>query len=344
MIVPIANIFGFLGSLLGSSINAQAQREINQQNLDFAREMWQNQVDYADKVWQRESDWNSPAQALQRIKDAGLNPNLLYGQGVQASGATPTSQQPRPTSVDLKAPQVDFNSAAALGLQSKLVDAQSENLRAEAIKNLSAAAGQDISNQILGETGMDTAKGELKRLLNEVRLQEAEYNYKSDLYPLEIQGKKLDNLVKDFNSKKLDEELKWLPAQLRQNYIATIANIAEAKSRTKLNYSTIALQAQQQKVMSATISKLMAETNLTYEQASYISKNYQLAVYNGETDRLGKIYNFVEKFVPSGETGNIWKILGSSNNFVNSTLTPVVNDDSWRFSTRSKRYGKGSYR
>lgn len=330
-------------ALLGGALNVAAQKKINKQNIDFAREMFDKQTEYADKVWQREADWNSPAQALQRLKDAGLNPNLIYGQGVQASGVTPTSQQPKPSSVDLKAPQVDFGSAMALGLQSKLVDAQSENLRAEAIKNLSAAAGQDISNSILGETGMDTAKGELKRLLNEVKLQEAEYNYKKDLFPIEIQGKKLDNLVKDFNSKKLDEELKWLPKQLRANYLKSIADIAEAKSRTNLNYSTIALQAQQQKVMSATVGKLVAETNMTYQQAEFIAKNYQLAVYNGETERLGKIYNFVEKFVPSGETGNIWKILGSSQNFVNSTLTPVVNDESWRFSTRSERY-KGSFR
>lgn len=91
-------LFDGLLSLFGTSMNnktqsniaardRQLQREENEKTRQFNRELaeWQNNMNI--EQWQRERaaaiedrDYNSPAAQMQRFEQAGLNPNLLYGQ------------------------------------------------------------------------------------------------------------------------------------------------------------------------------------------------------------------------------------------------------------------------
>lgn len=45
------------------------------------KKAWKRSVAHEQKVWERDSAYNSPAAQMQRLKEAGLNPNLMYGQG-----------------------------------------------------------------------------------------------------------------------------------------------------------------------------------------------------------------------------------------------------------------------
>lgn len=70
--------------------------------LKAQKELAQYQFDLNQKQWQAENEYNSPVQQMQRLQDAGLNPNLVYGN----SGVTgnTTTNGPR-----YEAPKVDRN-------------------------------------------------------------------------------------------------------------------------------------------------------------------------------------------------------------------------------------------
>lgn len=54
------------GWLLDQSLNFLGQYNANQANID---------------LWKKQADWNSPVNQMKRLAEAGLNPNLVYGNG-----------------------------------------------------------------------------------------------------------------------------------------------------------------------------------------------------------------------------------------------------------------------
>ena len=60
-------------SLLGSAINRSSQSSANRQNFELAK--YQNAWNL--QQWNRENEYNHPAMQMARLKQAGLNPNLV---------------------------------------------------------------------------------------------------------------------------------------------------------------------------------------------------------------------------------------------------------------------------
>lgn len=59
----------------------------NRANRKHAIKMMDKQRNWALEDWHMQNEYNSPRAQMQRLQEAGLNPNLVYGQGVQgASG------------------------------------------------------------------------------------------------------------------------------------------------------------------------------------------------------------------------------------------------------------------
>ena len=92
--MPIGAIVGGLGSLAGSMIGANAQRQANIQNMQLAKYQnnWQtaeNEKAYARSVemWNMQNQYNSPTAQMSRLRQAGLNPNLVHGSGVTGNSA-----------------------------------------------------------------------------------------------------------------------------------------------------------------------------------------------------------------------------------------------------------------
>lgn len=77
----IGSVVSGIGSLIGQDIgnkNAlEAVDRMNSGNMALAEYQYQTNLD----MWNRQNEYNSPVQQMQRLKDAGLNPNLMYGQG-----------------------------------------------------------------------------------------------------------------------------------------------------------------------------------------------------------------------------------------------------------------------
>lgn len=86
---------GILGSIIGSISNAS----INRANIENAWKMAQWNYDKNLEQWNRENAYNSPEQQMERLRAAGLNPNLVYGNGsaVQTAAHSPQMNAQAPT-------------------------------------------------------------------------------------------------------------------------------------------------------------------------------------------------------------------------------------------------------
>lgn len=72
---------------MSSGLFANAQ---NKRMMRFQREMYDRQRQDALSDWDRQNLYNSPSEQMRRLQEAGLNPNLMYGQGSTGeSSATP---------------------------------------------------------------------------------------------------------------------------------------------------------------------------------------------------------------------------------------------------------------
>ena len=96
IVAGVGSLFGGLGS---SAMNNKAVQDTNKANMEIAKYQAQWQQQENEKAYQRslnmwnlQNEYNSPTQQMARIRAAGLNPNLVYGNGVTGNSAGSTPQ------------------------------------------------------------------------------------------------------------------------------------------------------------------------------------------------------------------------------------------------------------
>lgn len=83
----VGGVLGGLAAIPATLIQNAQQKKMQQREFDYNTEMWNNANHY-----------NSPEMQMARLKDAGLNPNLVYGNGSvtgNTSTQTPKYQAPQ---------------------------------------------------------------------------------------------------------------------------------------------------------------------------------------------------------------------------------------------------------
>lgn len=138
-----AGIIAGVGSLLGSGINAIAQNRANRQNLKLAQyqNAWQSaENDKAFKnnvlMWNMQNAYNSPTAQMSRLRQAGLNPNLVYGSGVTGNSAGSAPQyEPikvqRATMEPYRGWNLGLSDAVSTYMAARQNKAQIENMEAQ---------------------------------------------------------------------------------------------------------------------------------------------------------------------------------------------------------------------
>lgn len=81
MPITLASIIPAVGSIVGGLVDSfSTHRNVSKQsehNLALADRQYGHQLD----MWQKMNEYNAPAMQMKRFKEAGLNPNLIYGKG-----------------------------------------------------------------------------------------------------------------------------------------------------------------------------------------------------------------------------------------------------------------------
>lgn len=111
-----SNAFDLGSSVLGTGANIISTAMTNRAN----ERMQQQQNAWNLEQWERNNAYNSPAAQMQRLKAAGINPDLMYGQN--AGGATGNSPAPAPGTQPI--PKQPFRVDPYLTAQLKLLASQ----------------------------------------------------------------------------------------------------------------------------------------------------------------------------------------------------------------------------
>ena len=203
-------------STLGTIFTNKQQANAAQRSYDIQR-----RDSLAD--WKMQNDYNSPQMQMQRFKEAGLNPNLIYKQTNEAAPVRSTNYD----TPKFNAPTPDLNMIGAVMGQNadiKLKEAQTNNLSKQ-----NTVIEQDAllrQAQTAGEIARTTANSDANRRANELQkysLQAAEQNLRKT--DVDISKTKLDMLLgfrNDWrqtlaNSKSLEEANARIASMAIQN-------------------------------------------------------------------------------------------------------------------------------
>lgn len=141
---------GMLNSTIQNASNVYLTARSKTKDRQFAEKMYNKQVEDNRRNWELANEYNLPSAQVQRLKDANLNPYLMYGNGASGlvsqsvESASPSVSYSQPAKFD---PQVAFGTAL-LRAQIDNLDAQTEKIRTESDLNRSRTLAQNISNYI----------------------------------------------------------------------------------------------------------------------------------------------------------------------------------------------------
>lgn len=97
-------IIGAAAGIAGGAINAASTGNQNRASRDFSLNMYKIQKQDNLDFWNMQNSYNSPQAQMQRLQQAGLNPNLVYGGSGNSGSASPIST-PDVKMPDFRAPQ-----------------------------------------------------------------------------------------------------------------------------------------------------------------------------------------------------------------------------------------------
>jgi hypothetical protein len=143
-------LIGGLGNIVGGLFgNRSRKREA------------QRQRDFSESMWNRQNAYNTPAMQMKRLKEAGLNPALMYGQGTtgNAEKALPYQQ------AQIESVGANFAQATAAGAQASIANSQAKlnnaNAAYQGIAGAVKAKEFGLAKEIAGYT-MDNLTADTK--------------------------------------------------------------------------------------------------------------------------------------------------------------------------------------
>lgn len=268
MIVPFSNIatalIGAGASLLGSAISGAFNLGSNNKSFKQSKELMQLQNSMNLENWNRNNAYNSPSEQIKRLRSAGINPDLFYGNGANGivpaeSPSTGLGSAPSPASI-----HSDFGESTMNGMlmahQMKLLD--SEANKNEAITEQTNAQTPWISqlnaSQLnLNESNIKLINESVEKIRSESELikvnkdiqsrvndmEKILYNAKveTQLTELGASAEQAKTIIKLF-AQRYNLELQNLVSQSYNNYAqgkSAIENASTARYNASVNaYST----------------------------------------------------------------------------------------------------------
>lgn len=192
--------------------------------------------------WHLENAYNSPIAQVARFKSAGLNPNLIYGDGgamaaanspaMQIEGSNAAAPAAAPYS-EIPAIGGNFAEVAGLGIQQMLASAQARKLDADTLNSLKDLDFKDASFDL--------------------RLDEIAEGIANTVADTDLKGSQSENVAVDTEGKKIANEI---ADATKQTQIDDAAQTLENKRREGWNLEKMGQQ------IDAAINKMNMETAL----------------------------------------------------------------------------------
>lgn len=192
-------------------LNASSVQKTNQRQQDYNQQLYEKQRADALADWNMQNAYNSPAQQMQRFKEAGLNPNLIYGQMTNAPVVRSTDAK----APDFVAPRIDTNSVGNILGTYMNVRQQDLNLKKE-------------------QAAIDLLQEQTKGVTLENQRKEAILPYSGDAAEIKnrLMNAQIDDVLASMTSKRLQSSLYGIQAERIQEEIKTLIQNREWQNLT----------------------------------------------------------------------------------------------------------------
>lgn len=176
----IDGILGAGSNLITSRTQSRTAKYNTDRTIQANKELAEYQFSKNLEMWNKGNAYDSPEAQMERLKAAGLNPNLIYGTGNvtgNSSGTLPQYNAPT-VKYDYKAP-VDWGSVMSGFQDVQLKQAQIDNVKAQTEatqamadlrlldKDYTEAIQTDRATRYITETQAKTAENQMKTLKGE---------------------------------------------------------------------------------------------------------------------------------------------------------------------------------
>lgn len=288
-------IIGAAGSLLGSGFNAISQSNTNRQNWKLAQyQAEQNRIlqgnanSFNERMISQQNEYNSPSAQMARMKEAGLNPNLMYGQGTVGNQTSAPSMKPIP----YQAPKMQSYTGWNLGLSDAVSQFQQMVMQKQQLKNMA-------SQRDAVEAGIDTERIKQANILQST----ARSKYDLDL-ARDLRNSVLSTAKSNADAAYYDAETKRLPHQsftFDGKNSQTVAQQLVFNALKQSDYKNQLSQAQ--------LSNLTAATRRLIQTADIEKFDQDLYISTGLTKRDALYTRLIRAAMEGlGMTGSIDKI------------------------------------
>ena len=123
-----------IGSFFGNKSNRKQSAEAFERESKFAREERLAQQQWIEQMYEKNNSYNSPVAQMQRLKDAGLNPDLMYSRGDVGNATAPEAPAQAPTPRYNVIPTNTYGQTAQIAADAGLKAAQARLASSESKK------------------------------------------------------------------------------------------------------------------------------------------------------------------------------------------------------------------
>ena len=236
------------GDVVSTGLNALFTGMTNRRQRKWSESMYDKQYNDNINFWKMQNEYNSPQAQMQRFEQAGLNRNLIYGQGNSGNAGSISTPDVQP--VQYRSP--DFsgvgNAASKIGLYQdyQIKQAQLDGMKLDnesrAIRNVTAGfqqqmTGIDYNEKVwrnenkLYETQADKLRADLDQVRQNTKYTGDENQRKKDMHSGNLQQQvqtrlltmqqnaktqaEVDQIRQAIKNLKLDESIKEREDKMR---------------------------------------------------------------------------------------------------------------------------------
>lgn len=280
------------GSLVSFGLNRLSQdHAFNQQ-----KELQRQAQDYNTLMFHMANAYNSPMAQMNRFKQAGLNPNLIYGQAAGNASAPSINAGSAPSPA--QAPAISMLESAQVGLvnaQKKNIEADTANKEADTV-NKNANTNLLTTQEIINKADLDIRQrlADSQISVNDETIEQMKANISN--LAQQTENLKVDNAIKsiqlEWDKASFDDRVKLVKAQWRAaNASANLSDAQAHRITTLLNQELSNLQAE--------FARIVADTNLTNQQQSNLAQQKVIDAADNAYLLLAQEYrkngNFMER-------------------------------------------------
>lgn len=227
-----AGMFAAIGQ---NAMGAWLQQQWNKMSMEFQEKMYGIQRQHAIEDRDYQNTYNSPVEQMKRLKDANLNPFLIYGKPEMMPAAqTRAAEAPQPAGKAYQ-PNTDMASvlirSQELEMQRELMAVQKSEIISRTMKNMSQIRGIDWDNKLFQETFGDLVS-KAKWTAKETEMSYYLKEIQEDLTDKQIQILKKELENKDYEiqlrNAKTEAETKKIKTEIVLNYARTLREAAQA--------------------------------------------------------------------------------------------------------------------